>query len=911
MTEITSRLSTALADRYKIERHLGEGGMATVYLAQDLRHDRKVAIKVLRPELAAVLGAERFVQEIKTTANLQHPHILPLFDSGRTGGQADGRTDDFLYYVMPYVEGETLRDKLNRETQLGIEEAVRITTEVADALDYAHRHDVIHRDIKPENILLHEGRPMVADFGIALAVSAAAGGRLTETGLSLGTPHYMSPEQATADKELTNRSDIYSLGAMLYEMLSGEPPHTGSSAQQIIMKIVTEEARPVTDVRKTVPPHVAAATAKSLERLAADRFESVAKFAEALTNPAFTMPATATTSAPGAAKGGVWNRLSVGLAIAVAALFCVAIWGWLGSGPESDSTVRRFRIVLPQEELFLSNGPSIALSPDGSSIVYVGPGEDDTQLWLKRIDQLTARPLPGTEGAQQPTFSPDGQKVAFYVSPRTLKVVSLGGEPPVTLVETGIGSNGMSWGLGGYIYLNGGAAGGYRLVRVPETGGPAEPVTTLDTTANEASHYSPSPLPNGKGAVISVYHTGTTTEESDIAVVDLRTGNHRVLLRGAFGWYASSGHLVIARADGALLAAPFDQDRMQLSGPAVPLIDGLRNKGNGWMDISLSASGDLIYVSGASLRAAPRGYGTPVWVDRSGNATAVETGWLFSLPQNLSLALSPDGSRLAINIRDGLSSDIWVKQLADGPLTRLTFEGHRNTGVTWSPDGRHVTFSSNRDDVRGLYQKRADGTGTAELLRDTSGVGVVWQGRWSNDGEWLLMRVGGIGANRDVWAYRPTDDALPVHILGGPYDEMSPRLSSDGRWLLYTSTESGQSEVYVRQFPEVDEGRWQVSTNGGSEPLWARSGREIFYFDGNGQMVAAEVESSVAFQVRSRRVLFDPSSWRVATAVRTYYDVSPDDQRFLMIQRADLEQHDAEVILVQNFFEELKEKVGG
>ena len=285
MTEkITARLSTALADRYQIERHLGEGGMATVYLAEDLKHDRKVALKVLKPELAAVLGAERFVQEIKTTAALQHPHILPLFDSGEA--------DSFLYYVMPFIDGETLRDKLNRETQLGIDEAVGITTAIADALDYAHRHNVIHRDIKPENILLHDGRPMVADFGIALALSAAAGGRMTETGLSLGTPHYMSPEQATAEKDLTNRSDIYSLGCVLYEMLTGDPPHTGSSAQQIIMKIVTDEPRPVTELRKSVPPNVAASVAKALEKLPADRFESAAKFGEALVTPTFALPTT-------------------------------------------------------------------------------------------------------------------------------------------------------------------------------------------------------------------------------------------------------------------------------------------------------------------------------------------------------------------------------------------------------------------------------------------------------------------------------------------------------------------------------------------------------------------------------------------------------------------------------------------
>ena len=290
MTDPPIRLAAALADRYRIERELGQGGMATVFLAQDLKHDRKVALKVLKPELAAVLGAERFVVEIKTTAALQHPHILPLFDSGT----ADG----FLFYVMPFIDGETLRDKLNRETQLGVDEAVRIANDVAGALDYAHRHGVIHRDIKPENILLHDGRPMVADFGIALAVSAAAGGRMTETGLSLGTPHYMSPEQATAEKEITARSDIYSLGSVLYEMLTGNPPHVGASAQQIIMKIITDTPRPLTELRRSVPPNVAAATSKALEKLAADRFTSAKAFAEALANPAFAT-SDRTTSAGG------------------------------------------------------------------------------------------------------------------------------------------------------------------------------------------------------------------------------------------------------------------------------------------------------------------------------------------------------------------------------------------------------------------------------------------------------------------------------------------------------------------------------------------------------------------------------------------------------------------------------------
>ncbi|HXI21220.1 MAG TPA: serine/threonine-protein kinase, partial [Gemmatimonadales bacterium] len=335
MSSPAERLASALADRYGIERQLGQGGMATVYLAADLKHDRQVAIKVLKPELAAVLGAERFVQEIKTTAQLQHPHILPLFDSGSVDG--------FLYYVMPYIEGETLRTKLDREKQLGIEEAVKITTEIADALDYAHRHGVIHRDIKPENILLHDGRPMVADFGIALAVSAAAGGRMTETGLSLGTPHYMSPEQATADRDITARSDVYSLASVLYEMLTGEPPHMGTSAQQIIMKIVTDVPRPVTELRKSVPPNVAAALARALEKIPADRFDTARAFADALQNPGFT------TAGRPAARGvgrGRLPSLPVVAGMVVGAVVLAAL-GWQVGRRGADTGPAEYDVGLP------------------------------------------------------------------------------------------------------------------------------------------------------------------------------------------------------------------------------------------------------------------------------------------------------------------------------------------------------------------------------------------------------------------------------------------------------------------------------------------------------------------------------------------------------------------------------------
>src|SRR5512147_3188895 len=310
MTDPMARLGTSLADRYRIERELGAGGMATVYLAQDFKHDRKVAIKVLRPELAAVIGAERFLSEIKTTANLQHPHILALHDSGAA--------DSFLFYVMPFVEGESLRDRLMRDKQLPIADAVRIATEVAGALDYAHRHGVIHRDIKPENILLHDGRALVADFGIALAASKAGGTRMTETGMSLGTPHYMSPEQAMGEREITARSDVYALGCVLYEMLTGDPPFTGSTAQAIVARVVTESPRPMLPQRGTIPAHVEAAVMTSLQKLPADRFKTAAEFAGALADSRFVSASTVAmpaASAPRSRAATITPWLVAGVAL--------------------------------------------------------------------------------------------------------------------------------------------------------------------------------------------------------------------------------------------------------------------------------------------------------------------------------------------------------------------------------------------------------------------------------------------------------------------------------------------------------------------------------------------------------------------------------------------------------------------
>ena len=417
MTDPITRLNAALDGRYRVEREIGEGGMAVVYLAEDLRHERNVALKVLKPELAAVVGAERFLAEIKTTANLQHPHILPLHDSG----EADG----FPFFVTPYIEGDTLRDKIDREKQLGIEEALDITKKVASALDHAHKHGVVHRDIKPGNILLSaEGEPTVADFGIALAVAQAGGGRVTETGLSVGTPHYMSPEQATGDRDVDPRADVYALGCVLYEMLTGELPYQGNTAQAVLAKILMDPTPAPTRVRVSTPPNVDAAIRKALEKLPADRFGSAQEFSDALADQSFRHGEEAGV---GMAVGrGQWTPLAMATTGVAALAMVFGIWALLR--PEPPQRVSR-QVVSTEGWAGLEAhiGRQAAIAPDGSSMILpVGSVETGFQLALKMTGSTEITSIPGTEGGSDAVYSPDGQWIAYVIGTELFKRPSWG-----------------------------------------------------------------------------------------------------------------------------------------------------------------------------------------------------------------------------------------------------------------------------------------------------------------------------------------------------------------------------------------------------------------------------------------------------------------------------------------------------
>ncbi len=881
MSSTTDRLFTALADRYQIDRELGAGGMATVYLAEDLKHKRKVAVKVLRPELAAVLGAERFVQEIETTANLQHPHILPLFDSGEA--------DSFLYYVMPYIEGETLRDKLNRETQLGIDEAVRITTEVADALDYAHRQNVIHRDIKPENILLHDGRPMVADFGIALAVSAAAGGRMTETGMSLGTPHYMSPEQATAEKDLTSRADIYSLGAVLYEMLTGEPPHMGNSAQQILMKIVTEEAQPVTALRKSVPPHVAAATGKALERLAADRFGTAKEFADALGNPAFTLPTSRAAVGAGALASRPWNPVSV-VTAALAVLFLgTTLWGWLREPSTATPPVRRFIIRPPQGD---SSGQRVrgtpAISPDGTKLVYgvAGGPSGVPGLYVRSLDQFDTRPIPGTEGGQSPFFSPDGQWVGFWAN-GALRKVPVDGGPVVTIAEMGEVLS-ASWGPNDRIVFAGFFSG---LRQVSGSGGPAEPLTTLGGgAAGDVAHYAPEVLPGG-GAVLFTSSDGETA--NGIAVASMETGEWRIVIEGGMGpSYSPTGHIVFARGDGSVWAVPFDVERLEVRGEPVLAMDQTVNVGRGGASYALADDGTMAFVAtvGVTLREL-------VWVDRSGAATALA----FPPRRYLHPRLSPDGRQVAVTIREPREGReaVWVLDLERGTRTRFTAEDAVSRWPVWTHDGTRIAFVSSQEGSSfDLYWKPVDGSAEARVLlaRERLMIPLSWTAASRTMAYYEIEQ----DLVADIWTL--PDEGEPSPVVVSSFDDRAAMFSPDGRWLAYVSDESGGDQVYVRPYPGPG-AAIPISRGGAIAPGWSRDGREVYFRSRDGMMVVP-VGADDTFG--APRVLFE-QQYAISPIGRgnPNYDVAADG-RFLMVRNLPREGGVSPIYVVLNFWEELK-----
>ena len=877
-----TRLATALEGRYTIDREVGRGGMATVYLARDVRHHRRVALKVLNPELGAVLGPERFLAEIEVTANLQHPNLLPLFDSG----EADG----LLFYVMPFVEGESLRSRLDREKQLPVDEAVRIARAIAGALDYAHRCKVIHRDLKPENILLQEGQPLIADFGIALAVSNAGGARITQTGLSLGTPQYMSPEQATGDRVVDGRTDIYSLGAMLYEMLVGDPPHAASTSQAIIAKVLTEKAPSARASRPSVPLHVDAAIARALEKLAADRFATARELADALEGRGVTLPAPAYEAPPPVARASRGRRAREIAAWAlVAALLGWLVWQRLAAPKVDQAPVIRATFDLPPNVRVNDavTGPTIAVSPKGDMIAFTSASVSGYRMYIRHVNEIAAREIGDANIAgRNLAFSPDGRWLAFTEG-NVLRKISVDGGQATTLGPTGgTVAYGVAWSPSDTIYI-GGFSG---LWKVAATGGSPRLVTDADSGKARVGRRWPYLLPDGKALVFA--SANSSVADQKLGVIDVASGK-AVELENILAMPLGliDGQLVYVTPTGALMAVRFDQAARKVIGQPVQMDDGILSDPTAGVKAALSASGTLAYLKG-------RAQFQPVLARAGGSAVdpLINEPGTYSTPR-----YSPDGQRVAIAVFGSTGSDIWIYDIPRNTFTRLTND-MKSIRPEWSADGRWIIYLSNSDTKATIRRQPADGSGPSELLYQPEQE--PYEALVSPDNQWLIYRTApGEKYPRDILAVRLTGDRTVMPIVTGPNTESLPRLSPDGKWLTYQSNESGRFDIYVRPFPG-NGARVQVSDLGGTEPIWGRDGRSLYYRGPLGEVVHVDVTTGASFSIGARKVA--RTGDYLTDSSHPNWDVAPDG-RFLLLKRAGAE---SPMVIVHNWGRELREKTG-
>ena len=843
-----------LQDRYRFERELGAGGMATVYLARDLKHDRRVALKVLHPELGAVLGIERFLSEIRTTANLQHPNILQLFDSG----SADG----LVYYTMPFVEGESLRNRLERENLLPVPDAVAIARGVAAALDYAHRHGVIHRDIKPENILLQDGQPLVADFGIALAVRQAGGARLTQTGLSLGTPQYMSPEQATGERELDARSDVYSLGAVTYEMLAGEPPFSAPTTQAVIARLMTDEPRALSLIRKTVSPAVEAAVHRALEKLPADRFATAAQFADALVGTG------AETSGELRRSRAVLTRRQSRLPLAImagvtAVSLSVAAWALSRSPSSPPQPALRYTLTPPAQAIVFDVAITtpLALTPDGSRVIYVGP----RGLYLWNLDQASPTVLAGTEVGTSPFVSPDGEWIGFLVGGQVRRKPLRAGEV-VTIgdVATGMGSlRGATWTTKDEIVV----ATTTGLVGIPASGGTVRPIPVDSLTL---MIRFPEALPGGDWIVASVANRQgpAPPELAAIAIADGRMV--RLGVTGSNPKYVDQGYLVYTTVQGGLHAVAFDAGSRRITGTPKQISGTVSTGALGGADLAVSRSGTIAYLEGT---------GSPdrklIRVARAGKEQPIEA----PIRSYTGPRISPDGNRIAVTLGDAPNppNDIWVYDLTLGTLARLTTDS-TSMHPEWSADGRQVYHRQARANFLAM-RSPTDRSAPAESLY--AGLGDLIEVVPSRSGDTLITReLRSAEDDRDLFLVPLKPSGPVVKLAGGPGLQVEPALSPDGRWVAYTSEESGSREVYVRPFPGPGP-RYQASSMGGQAPRWNPAGGELFFISRDTLMVVPARTDGNALVLGRSRPLF-PLRY-TTLPFHANYDVGPDGKWFVFV----------------------------
>ncbi len=881
---------------YEVVAQIGAGGMGEVYQAHDTKLGRDVAIKVL-PEAFArdPQRLSRFQREAKLLAALNHPNIATIHGLEQSSGMS--------YLVMELVPGETLADRVKRDGAVPVEEALAIAKQIAEALEAAHEKSIIHRDLKPTNVkLTPEGKVKVLDFGLAKAyagdaanddpsnsptLSAAA----TMQGVILGTAAYMSPEQARG-KTCDKRTDIWAFGCVLYELLTGQQAFQGETTTEILAAVLRGEpdwqALPET-VPSTIRALLRRCLQKDVHKRSRDAGDLRLDIEEAMAAPATTMPATAASAKGFHSLGRRGVVLTLGALLLGVAITGVAVWNLKPMPPLPPRPVSRLVIpLLPGQQLAGEVGISVAISPDGTHLAYIARPGGAQQLYLRAMDSTEARAVPGTEEAYDPFFSPDGQWLGFIAGGK-LKKVSLSGGAAITLCDAQLPS-GVSWGSQGSIIL--GATAG-PLQQVSDAGGTLQPlVTSLEKGEPAQGHAWPEILPGGKAVL---YVSNAINNTSQIAVESIVTGERRNLVQGTAPHYAASGHLVYAQGT-TLMAVPFDLQRLAVTGTPLPVVDGVRQTTNtGGAEYSLSATGSLVYVSGGVAVAQSR----LVWVSRNGTEQPLAApAHAYVNPR-----FSPDGRRIAVGITEQ-ERQVWLYDLSRETLTRFTFQGNNNLDPFWTPDGKRIVFTSNKEGPRNLFWQLADGSGGLERLTTSEHLNIP--SSWSPDGQLLAFSENtATTTGYDIWVLRLSDrKAQP--FLRTRFNENAPTFSPDGRWLAYASDESGRYEIYVQPYPGPG-GKWQISTEGGREPIWNRNGRELFYRNGN-KMMSADIATRPSFAAGTPKMLFE-GQYQLLELSTPNYDVSPDGQRFLMLKPAEQAESATQINVVLNWFEELKQKV--
>ncbi len=879
---------------YEILAPLGAGGMGEVYRARDTRLDRTVAIKILPSHLSEnPVLRQRFEREAKAISSLNHPHICVLYDVGTQDG--------IQFLVMECVEGETLAKRLEKGP-LPLEQALKYGTQIADALDKAHRNGVMHRDLKPGNIMLTAAGAKLLDFGLAKAAPPLAAGAtltdaatrttpVTQQGTVVGTFQYMSPEQIEG-KDADTRSDIFSFGTVLYEMVTGQRAFPGKSQLSVASAILEKDPEPISTMQPLTPPALDRTIRVCLAKDPEERWQTARDLANELRWIAAGGSA-AGVAATVTARRKLRERLTWSLVLVFALTAALASWQLIRERRSPPPPLRLSILLPPSEPLaFSRDRAAIAMSPDGTQLAYTARFGDTSQLYLRALDRLEPTLVPDSEGAYIPFFSPDSHWVGFFAQGK-LKKAAVAGGAPQDICGAGDGV-GASWGSDDTIYFT--PLWTMGIWRVTARGGQAQLVIAPEPAKSERAYIWPEVLPGGKTLLFTAW-TGGNFDGARIISLRLDTRERRTVIEGGtYARYVPTGHLVYTRG-AELLAVPFDAQRLEVRGTAVPILGGLMTGASaGDAAFAFSHDGTLLYVTGG-LRLLERAL---VWVDQKAAVRPMSGRQRsFEVPR-----LSPDGRHVAVVIA-GSTYDIWLYDVARDTLTRLTFGGDDNYPV-WSPDGKRIAFNSTRAGAANLYLTAVDGSGTVERL--TTSEYSQYPGSWSADGKFLAFtEEAHPHTGDDIWLVPLQGDRRPQPLLQTPFDEWQPRFSPDGRWLAYTSNESGSPEVYVQSFPGLG-AKWKISTDGGSEPLWAPSGRELFYRNGD-KMMAATLEMRPAFSVSKSRLVFEAPYAHINGDIPNY-DVAPDGQRLLMVQENRQKATVTQLNVVLNWFEDLKQRAG-